>query len=1188
MGAACGVEQFTGGGEDLKASSIVPGPSSTPGAALDGNGVANGVGLGEAAATAGGPGTTSTCLSSFPPPLVSKADLKADNDIKGIVAANQWDTDVFRLSADEHVLLLEELYKDLGLVDEFKIPPAVLRTFLLTMRAYYHEENKYHNFYHSVDVSCGVAWLIKNTAVQKCITRLEVLALFTSAIGHDVDHPGTTNTFQVNILSEIAIMHNNRSVLENHHLNVLLSVLRTDGADILCTLDKGDRATCVSSMVDNVLATDIMRHFDFSSMMSTKIMSGTPFVVDKIDDRKLVTQAIIKLADISNPSKKFDVAEQWAHRVLEEFWQQGDKEKEFGIPISPLCDRATTDFDMSQVNFVKFIVTPFFKQCAEIPPFQGMESVVAQLLNNAGMWQARVDKTMAVQTFQAVNQEQRQTLLQELFLGQILFMSQDLTDSGVVDMCNSFMESSSNIKMAQLGGDIQEFLEVVHMACSCETVTLYWQNVYEPGMFEIVGSVGQGMPTQGLQVNETTSDKKSCTRMILDPANAGVVWNNNVEQDPVYNIVEDGRLTKSILCIAVTDKERGGQAKYGLEHTKGFLQLRNKLDLNNKRGGASGEPEYKHVDFTDEDVSMTTFLIEQAVAKIQGKVEEKLMVDQIDSVLRHSESEANNAAATLEIIGVFMDKAKVLIGADRCSLFLVDDIKGELCTAYAANNTSANTVMTSGTKADDEEEQKLVIRLPLGQGLVGAAADSGKDILIPDCQSDPRFDKSSDARNNYVTQTCLCVPIQNSVGQILGVVQMLNKTAPDLEVVPFTEEDARKLRSIASKATVAIEKAQMFSKLQLIMDATNKINASSMDLDVLVAKTMSSARRLLNADRCTLFLLDQATNQLYSHITDEDDSERSEAKKAKKVDKRLSSIQSLSASVEGEEGIQISGKDQAAIRFDATKGLAGKAVVTKDSVNVQDVYEDPTFNKKIDEETGYRTKSVMCVPVMNSTGEVLGVAQMINKMDRSGETIAFSDQDEKLLKAFIAQVAVAITNNQLFTHVFDTLSLNLTILSSLPYVVIAFAVDGSFVECNRPLKDCLGVKVDAESLKEHYSTWIKEAPQALIDVLDKTFSEKVEVQEELKKPIKSGDYTYLSIHSSVISTHLDSVGITDKGKEKASKGKGVVVVMRCEQSDSHRRMCQTVSGEHEGNHMGKVRSAVMKNQSVLSGDEYDD
>jgi len=1134
--------------------------------------------------------------------LVTTADLKADQDIKGIVAANQWDTDVFALSADEHVLLLEALYEDLGLVQEFKIPPEKLRCFLLTMRACYQEENRYHNFYHSVDVSCGVAWLLKNTLAHKCLTRLEVLALFTGAIGHDVDHPGTTNSFQVNILSEIAIMHNNRSVLENHHLNLLLSVLRTDEANILCNLEKGDRATCVNSMVDTVLATDIMRHFDFSSMMGTKIMSGTPFAIDKIDDRKLVCQAIIKLADISNPSKTFDVAEVWARRVLEEFWQQGDKEKDLGIPISPLCDRATTDFDMSQVNFVKFIVTPFFKQCAEIPPFQGMESVVDQLLNNAQMWQARVDKTMAVQTFQAVNQETRQTLLQELFLGQILFMSQDLTDSGVVDMCNSFMESSSNIKMAQLGGDIQEFLEVIHMACSCETVTLYWQNVYEPGTFEIVGSVGQGMPTQALQVTSKENSsgeerKKSCTRLVFEPGNAGVVWNNNVEEDPVYNITEDGRLTKSILCIAVTDNARGGAAKYGIEHTKGFLQLRNKLDDNTKRGGGrgSGEPEYKHVDFSDEDVSMTTFLIEQGQAKIQGKVEEKLMVDQIDSVLRHSESDTNNAAATLEIIGVFMDKAKILIGADRCSLFLVDDIKGELCTAHASaassNTTMSNRGGEGGEPEKEERKEKLVIRLPLGAGLVGAAADTGKDILIHDCQTDPRFDKSSDKRNNYLTKTCLCVPIKNSVGQVLGVVQMLNKINQELDIVQFTEDDARKLRGIASKATVAIEKAQMFSKLQLIMDATNKINASSMDLDVLVARTMSSARRLLNADRCTLFLLDQATNQLYSHITDEDEAStknRAEGagKKPKDLGERSSSI-STGVSFDGEDGIQISKKDQAAIRFDATKGLAGKAVVTKDSVNCEDVYEDPTFNRKIDDETGYRTKSVMCVPVMNSTGEVLGVAQMINKMDWNGETIAFSEQDEKLLKAFIAQVAVAITNNQLFSHVFDTLSLNLSILSALPYVVLALAHDGSFIECNRPLKDCLGLNVDSATLKQHYSEWIGGAPKELVDLLHKLYSEKIEVKKEFSPPVQCGNYIYLNMQGSLIATHQDKKD--EKDDPKSIVGKGVVVVMRCEDSDSHLRMCQTVSSDSTtGNQAKRVRTAVIESTGRTSLIEEDE
>ena len=340
-----------GAQDNLKTTSVVPGddgavssgatPGGAPTPASNGNGTAN-------------PKTQKDdmCMSTFPPPLISGLQLTEaeEGKIDALVKKNTWDTNVFLLNSDELVLFLEALYEDLGLVKEFNIPKDKLRTFLLTMRESYHEENSYHNFFHAVDVASGVRWLVKNTGAGQHINRLEILALFTGAIGHDVDHPGTTNSFQVNILSKIALQHNNRSVLENHHLNVLLSVLRTDGADILAGLHKDQRAQCINNMVDNVLATDIMRHFDFSAQLTTKIMSGSPFNVDRIDDRKLVTMATLKLADISNASKEFDVAQQWADRVLEEFWQQGDREIALGIPVSPQCDRETTDFDISQVS----------------------------------------------------------------------------------------------------------------------------------------------------------------------------------------------------------------------------------------------------------------------------------------------------------------------------------------------------------------------------------------------------------------------------------------------------------------------------------------------------------------------------------------------------------------------------------------------------------------------------------------------------------------------------------------------------------------------------------------------------------------------------------------------------------------------------------------------------------------------
>ena len=207
---------------------------------------------------------------------------------------------------------------------------------------------------------------------------------------HDIDHPGTTNSFQVNIKSRISLVHNNKSVLENHHLNVLLSILRVPEADIFSGLSAGSHSSVMNVVVENVLATDIMRHFELSGQISTKIGSGSPFSAERQDDHRLIMMALLKMADISNSSKQFEVAAKWATNVLEEFWRQGDIEKAMGGNVSPLCDRDSTDFDLSQVNFIKFLVGPFYKQCQEIPLFDGIEGIVSQLNHNAQIWQAKV------------------------------------------------------------------------------------------------------------------------------------------------------------------------------------------------------------------------------------------------------------------------------------------------------------------------------------------------------------------------------------------------------------------------------------------------------------------------------------------------------------------------------------------------------------------------------------------------------------------------------------------------------------------------------------------------------------------------------------------------------------------------------------------------------------------------------
>merc|ERR1719305_1054239 len=110
-----------------------------------------------------------------------------------------------------------------------------------------------------------------------------------------------------------------------------------------------------------------------------------------------------------------------------------------------------------------------------------------------------------------------------------------------------------------------------------------------------------------------------------------------------------------------------------------------------------------------------------------------------------------------------MDQAALLLRADRCSLYLVDDVAGQLCTVFAQGG-GGDESSSGGSLQESEKPPKkqLVIRLPLGKGIAGACAEEGREIILDDVQNDPRFDKQNDLKSNYVTKTAICMPIKNS------------------------------------------------------------------------------------------------------------------------------------------------------------------------------------------------------------------------------------------------------------------------------------------------------------------------------------------------------------------------------------------------------------------------------------------
>ncbi len=145
------------------------------------------------------------------------------------------------------------------------------------------------------------------------------------------------------------------------------------------------------------------------------------------------------------------------------------------------------------------------------------------------------------------------------------------------------------------------------------------------------------------------------------------------------------------------------------------------------------------------------------------------------------------------------------------------------------------------------------------------------------------------------------------------------------------------------------------------------------DLDLLLETTAKETAKALNADRCTVFLHDKQTDELWSKVA--------------------------------------TGMGSEEIRFPANKGLAGYVAKSGNTVNIQDAYNDERFNKEIDCKTGYTTKTILCMPIRNIKHEIIGVFQVLNKNNG-----VFTTEDEDILIALGSSAGIALENTRLFNH----------------------------------------------------------------------------------------------------------------------------------------------------------------------------
>ena len=354
-----------------------------------------------------------------------------------------------------------------------------------------------------------------------------------------------------------------------------------------------------------------------------------------------------------------------------------------------------------------------------------------------------------------------------------------------------------------------------------------------------------------------------------------------------------------------------------------------------------------------------------------------------------------------EVLTALVEITTSELGAERGTLFLNDPATNELYSRVAQGDLSRE------------------IRILNNSGVSGHVFQTGEGLIIDDAYADPRFNHSIDERTGFVTRSILCVPIHTIRGVCIGVAQVLNKKDG-----LFTRDDLELLAAMTTQAAVALQSAQFIEQvsrtrtqemafLDMIADLTSEI-----DLSVLLRKVMGEATRMLQAERSTLFLNDEKTSELFSTVG------------------------------EGVGAFQI--------RLPNHLGIAGTVFTSGQTVNIPYAYADLRFNPAFDKKTGFFTRSILCVPVVNKSGVVIGVTQCLNK--RGGP---FTDEDEQRLKAFTAQVSIALENAKLFDDVRNMKNYNESMLQSMTNGVITLDADDRIVTCNEAALRILKSRSDA-------------------------------------------------------------------------------------------------------------------------------
>ena len=286
------------------------------------------------------------------------------------------------------IKVLFSIFNRFNLLKTFNISNEMFFRFLFEIRSKYNNV-PYHNWTHAVDVTQYIQYEIITSQMENKYSSLEILALCISAICHDVNHDGFNNVYNVKAETPLGILFKDQSVMETHHCNVTIQILSKDEFNLLHSLSSNDQKKVWNWIIKLILATDMAHHFKMVKDVGL-LLDENNFNLENSEHKLYSLQLLLKVADISNVSRPFKIADKWCDVLMEEFFRQGDNEKAYGIGLtSPLNDRENPNKPKSQIGFYNFICIPLYQLISRI--FPELNVNLQSVQNNLQIWKSMIE-----------------------------------------------------------------------------------------------------------------------------------------------------------------------------------------------------------------------------------------------------------------------------------------------------------------------------------------------------------------------------------------------------------------------------------------------------------------------------------------------------------------------------------------------------------------------------------------------------------------------------------------------------------------------------------------------------------------------------------------------------------------------------------------------------------------------------